>query len=192
MKTSFETGAPSNIYKGEVPALREVYPRTRIEEVAVGSPEEVNTCIPATCPWSASAKFIVGFASNTLLLTVETEPTTEPNFLPVPYPITTTSSTNCESDFRITFMLGLISPSYVAKPMNDIRILCAELGMFDKVKLPSVSVMVPISVPIIETEAPTTGKLSSSEITTPVTLEVCAIIMFVPTSKHVNNKFLEV
>ena len=31
-----------------------------------------------------AAKFIVGLASNALLLTVETEPTTEPSFLPVP------------------------------------------------------------------------------------------------------------
>jgi len=50
VNTSLDTGAPSNIYKGEVPAFKEVYPRTRMEEDAVGSPEEVNTCIPATCP----------------------------------------------------------------------------------------------------------------------------------------------
>ena len=48
----------------------------------------------------------------------------------------------------------------------------AELGTLVNVKLPSMSVTVPIVVPFTNTDAPTTGKPSSSEVTLPVTFEI--------------------
>ena len=56
--------------------------------------------------------------------------------------------------------------------------------MSDKTKFPLASVIVPILVPTSKTEAPTTGKSSSSEMTTPVTLDVCAVTTFMLVSKH--------
>ena len=44
------TGDPSNTNRGVLLALIELTPRKRIDTVAVGSPEDVNTCKPATCP----------------------------------------------------------------------------------------------------------------------------------------------
>ena len=48
----------------------------------------------------------------------------------------------------------------------------AELGTFDNVNLPSMSVTVPTVVPFTKIEAPTTGNPSSSEITVPVTFVI--------------------
>jgi len=48
-------------------------------------------------------------------------------------------------------------------------LVLAELGTLFIVNFPSMSVTVPIVVPFTNTDAPTTGSLSSSEVTIPVT-----------------------
>ena len=75
---------PSRIYSGVVDALIEVTPRIRIETLADGSPEEVNTCKPETCPWRASPILAIGRCSNLSALTVSTDPAIVPNFLADP------------------------------------------------------------------------------------------------------------
>jgi len=79
-----EIGAPSNINKGSLEELIEPIPRKRIETPSLGSPEEVKTCKPATCPCRASAKFALGLLAIFSDFTAATEPTMEPNFLALP------------------------------------------------------------------------------------------------------------
>ena len=56
--------------------------------------------------------------------------------------------------------------------MKEMTKVPAELGTLVNVKLPSMSVTVPTVVPFTNTDAPTTGKPSSSEVTLPVTFEI--------------------
>ena len=58
--------------------------------------------------------------------------------------------------------------------------------------LPSISVIVPRVVPFTNIEAPTTGCPSSSEVTKPVTLDVCAVTRPIPIKRKVikNINFL--
>ena len=44
------TGEPSRMNRGVLDALIELTPRKRIDTAALGSPDEVNTCKPATWP----------------------------------------------------------------------------------------------------------------------------------------------
>ena len=50
------------------------------------------------------------------------------------------------------------------------------------------SVTVPVLVPLMRTEAPTIGRLSSSEMTTPVTVDTCAIAMLIQAKRQVQIK----
>ena len=50
------------------------------------------------------------------------------------------------------------------------------------------SVTVPVLVPLMRTEAPTIGRLSSSEMTTPVTVDTCAIAMLIQAKRQVQTK----
>ena len=65
-----------------------------------------------------------------------------------------------------------IATSCVAIPIKETTKVFAELGTFDNVNLPSMSVTVPTVVPFTKIEAPTTGNPSSSEITVPVTFVI--------------------
>ena len=84
VKTPLEIGEPSKTNKGSVEELIEPTPRKRIETFSLGSPEEVYTCKPATCPCKASAKFALGRLEIFSDLTAATEPTIEPNFFAEP------------------------------------------------------------------------------------------------------------
>lgn len=70
-----------------------------------------------------------------------------------------------------------MSNSRLCIPMKEIITFFAFAGMLPSVNFPSISVTVPVLVPFIRTEAPTIGRLSSSEMTTPVTFDTCAIAM---------------
>ncbi|CCY50729.1 unknown [Bacteroides sp. CAG:189] len=59
----------------------------------LGSPVVDITCKPATCPFNASSKFIVGICRSSSLRTTSTE-LVKDDFFCVPYP-TTTISSNC-------------------------------------------------------------------------------------------------
>ena len=50
------------------------------------------------------------------------------------------------------------------------------------------SVTVPVLVPLMRTEAPTIGRLSSSEMTTPVTVDTCAIAILIQAKRQVQIK----
>ena len=159
---------PSITYKGSVPEFIEPTPRIVVEAYAPGCPVKLFTCKPATDPSKDFIKFASVFFIKSLLSTVWADPVNAA-FLVTPYPVTTTSSISCASDLRTTRKLSFIATSCVCIPMYEICKVFAELGTFDKLKLPSTSVIVPRVVPFTNTEAPTTGCPSSSEITTPVT-----------------------
>ena len=69
--------------------------------------------------------------------------------------------------------------------MNETTKVFAGLGTLLIVKLPSMSVIVPTVVPLTKTDAPTTGKPSSSEVTVPVTFETCAFTRPIPIIRKV-------
>ena len=72
--------------------------------------------------------------------------------------------------------------------MQPTYIVLAELGTLLIVNFPSMLVVVPIDVPFTSTDAPTTGWLSSSEMTKPViVLGVWAIARLTPANKQANN-----
>ena len=73
-----------------------------------------------------------------------------------------------------------------------IEVISAEIinvfafaGMPDNINLPSISVTTPTGgfVPLTITEAPMIGKPSSSEITVPVTFEICAFTKPIPMNR---------
>ena len=55
---------------------------------------------------------------------------------------------------------------------KEVRKVFAELGTSAIVNLPSMSVTHPKEVPVTNTDAPTTGSPSSSEVTTPEMVDV--------------------
>ena len=67
----------------------------------------------------------------------------------------------------------------------EMRKVFAELGTSTIVNLPSISVTVPKEVPFTNTDAPTTGSPSSSEITTPETVDVWAVTKPMLTGKYI-------
>ncbi len=84
MKIATSTGEPSRIKSGVLEALMEFTPRKRMETVALGSPELVKTCNPATFPWRASPELAAGILVNASDFTSVEAPTTELIFLALP------------------------------------------------------------------------------------------------------------
>ena len=149
--------------------MKEREPRIVIFEEAPGIPDDGVMSIPDTFPCKAPAKSVLAARVNASDLT---SCTAYPNAFfsrEIPIAVTTTSSSFWASAFNTTLKFGLITTSCVCIPIYEICKVFAELGTFDKLKLPSTSVIVPRVVPFTNTEAPTTGCPSSSEITTPVT-----------------------
>ena len=92
----------------------------------------------------------------------------------IPNAVTTTSSNTSASLFRTTCIgVFFIATSLLFIPTNEtIKVLLSAFTP-EIIKLPSTSVMVPWVVPFTNTEAPTIGNPSSSEVTTPFTVTPC-------------------
>ena len=103
---------PSITYKGSLLLLIEVVPRTRTFMPAPGTPLVAVTSTPGVRPWSIFSTRFTGWFLNCLVDTPETDPV-KSLFLTVPYPTTTTSSSNWLSSFsmilRVDFFLTFIS-----------------------------------------------------------------------------------
>ena len=84
VKMATSTGEPSRIKRGVLDALMELTPRRRMDTVALGSPELVKTCRPATFPWRASPELAAGMLVNASDFTRVEAPTTELIFLALP------------------------------------------------------------------------------------------------------------
>ena len=112
------------------------------------------------------------------------------------YPLTPTPACIKNASFfsksRVTFIMGLIFTSLGCIPMYFTRILCAFSGIFFKVKRPSTSVMVLISVPNTLTNAPTTGCPSFLNTIVPETSGIWAIIIpeIIEMNNNANNFFI--
>src|SRR5690625_4660607 len=98
---SNDDSIPSISTKGLIPApLNVPGPRTNKEApFFAGFPEPCLMETPLTCPTSAKDGFVTDLFSRSLLLIEETDPV-KFTFFCVPYPTTTTSSSNWVSDSR--------------------------------------------------------------------------------------------
>ena len=159
------------MYNGCVPELIELRPRIKMVAGAPGCPDAMFICRPGTVP----SRALIGLASVLFTIlsvaTVEAAPV-KAAFFVTPYPVTTTSSSTSVSGFNEMCNVALMPTSWLVIPINEITKVFAELGTFDNVNLPSMSVTVPTVVPFTKIEAPTTGNPSSSEITVPVTFVI--------------------
>ena len=92
---------PSTTMSGSFDASIERVPRIRIDVVAPGSPDVDMISAPATRPWIAWSIDVTGASRTSPILTLATEPVRS-DFLTLPYPITTTSSSFVEALTDIT------------------------------------------------------------------------------------------
>ena len=126
------------------------------------------TRTPERAPWRAVERVVVFFDASSSPLTEATDPVRS-LFLTVPYPITTTSSRVLLSGLRTTdiFAAFRTTTSAVSYPMYEtVRAVPISTSSW---KAPSMSVIEPSEVPLINTDAPIRGSPCGS-VTTPLTL----------------------
>ena len=95
-------GTPSNTISGSLLAFSEAPPRTRIVLPEVGEPLLDMICTPEIFPLISCSGELTSTMLKSLLLTFVTEPVRS-LLRCVPYPMTTTSLSTCESLFICTF-----------------------------------------------------------------------------------------
>ncbi len=133
-----------------------------------GSEEVELTDNPATLPERASATLVVRELIISSALTVVAEYPRVFSERVIPIAVTTTSSKFWVSDCRSTLITGFTATSCMFMPTYEICKILPSGGT-SKEKRPSISVTVPIVVPLTRTDAPIIGRPSSAAVTVPVT-----------------------
>ena len=149
-------GTPSMTMRGSLEALSEAEPLMRMREPEPGPPSPGVTSRPGTLPLSMSWVLTTAPLLRSSALKAMMDPVRS-SFFTVPYPMTTTSSMNCESSCKVT-TAGSWDALYICGTYpTQLTSTCASGPETLRVKLPSIPVDMPLAVPTSTMAAPMTG-----------------------------------
>src|SRR5690554_2970210 len=161
---------PSTTYKGWASPFQVPIPRTNILGASLGSPLVLTTLTPVALPCKANWGDTILVFSIALAPTVLMDPVKSLT-LRSPKPTTITSFREVISGSKTTSMVDRFptTTSWESNP-TKLKISTASAPGTSKLKLPSMSVTVPIAVPFTVTFTPGSVVPSSAEVTLPLTI----------------------
>ena len=169
--------------RGSVPAKRELTPRILIEPpLEPGAPDPPRSWRPGTVPARVLVTLVATCFARSSDFTTAAAPVND-SFFCVPKATTmTSSSTSLLGDNSIVMFFLMEAVCFSIPTKETVTVLAFSATLREK--LPSMSVTVPVVVPVTTTDAPMIGSPSSLEMTRPVMVLVCAIIIVTPKNRH--------